>query len=86
MFFVFFFTSQQDEKNSANEVLRSFQFCMDEPTNLGMLCTIWFLHLVSQLLATPGPFEYFGQNWVSSENQSCCHSKKRGFPSCHRGH
>ena len=19
---------------------------------------------------TPGPFEYFGQNWVSSENQS----------------
>ena len=24
----------------------------------------------SQLLATPGPFEYFGQNWVSSENQS----------------
>ena len=22
-----------------------------------------------QLLATPGPFEYFSQNWVSSENQ-----------------
>ena len=21
-------------------------------------------------MATPGPFEYFGQNWVSSENQS----------------
>ena len=25
---------------------------------------------ICQLLATPGPFEYFGQNWVSSENQS----------------
>ena len=23
-----------------------------------------------QLLVTPGPFEYFGHNWVSSENQS----------------
>ena len=21
-------------------------------------------------MTTPGPFEYFGQNWVSSENQS----------------
>ena len=21
-------------------------------------------------MATPGPFEYFGENWVSSENQS----------------
>ena len=25
---------------------------------------------ICRLLATPGPFEYFGQNWVSSENQS----------------
>ena len=25
---------------------------------------------ICQLLTTPGPFEYFGQNWVSSENQS----------------
>ena len=25
---------------------------------------------ICQLLATPGLFEYFGQNWVSSENQS----------------
>ena len=24
---------------------------------------------ICQLLATPGPFKYFGQNWVSSENQ-----------------
>ena len=28
------------------------------------------LRTACQLLATPGPFEYFGQNWVSSENQS----------------
>ena len=28
------------------------------------------LSLLKFVLATPGPFEYFGQNWVSSENQS----------------
>ena len=50
---------------------------------IGIFCQIWtqdslrhlLWHLIvtfeiCQLLATPGPFEYFGQNWVSSENQS----------------
>ena len=50
---------------------------------LEFFCQIWsqdslrhlLWHLIvtfeiCQLLATPGPFEYFGQNWVSSENQS----------------
>ena len=35
--------------------------------------SLWHLIVtfeICQLLATPGPFEYFGQNWVSSENQS----------------
>ena len=50
---------------------------------IGIFCQIWsqdslrhlLWHLtvtfeICQLLVTPGPFEYFGQNWVSSENQS----------------
>ena len=39
---------------------------------LGDICYDILLSLLKfcQLLATPGPFEYFGQNWVSSENQS----------------
>ena len=36
---------------------------------------------ICQLLATPGPFEYFGQNWVSSENQSFLHEGATGLQS-----
>ena len=36
---------------------------------------------ICQLLATPGPFEYFVQNWVSSENQSFLHEGATGLQS-----
>ena len=35
-------------------------------------------------MATPGPFEYFGQNWVSSENQSFLDEGVMGLQ-CHLG-
>ena len=42
----------------------------------------YFSHFhICQLLATPGPFEYFGQNWVSSENQSFLHEGATGLQS-----
>ena len=54
-----------------------------ETLPIGIFCQIWtqdsLTHLlrhlmvtfdICQLLATPGPFEYFCQNMVPSENQS----------------